>query len=81
MIKQKNKKPIKVNINYSGFKIIYRQWQKTNQWDFIIVDKFNTDKRIGSSYKTYSDAINYLLECGLINCRTFYPFYSSLFIE
>lgn len=51
MIKITNKRITKrMTIKESGYKIIYNQCNKTNQYYFIIVDKFNIDKRIGTSY-------------------------------
>ena len=57
---------------------IYRNDNKTNQWYFVIVDKWS-DKRVGSSYKSYEDAERYLLDTGLINSLSVYPEFESIF--
>ena len=74
-------KDLKETIYYCSHKIICRQWKCNGQYDFIIVDKFDDTKRMGSSYRHYSDAINHLMDKGMLNTRTFYPVYESKFIK
>ena len=67
----------RMTIKESGYKIIYNQCNKTNQYYFVIVDKFNVDKRIGTSYICFKDAEKYLLDCGLIKDRSLFSIFES----
>ena len=69
---------MRCTVKTSQFKVVYNQNNKTNQWYFIIVDKWS-DKRVGSSYKSYKDAERYLLDTGLINSLSVYPEFESIF--
>ena len=74
MEKKTNKR---MTIEDSGYKIIYNQCNKTNQYYFIIVDRFNINKRIGTSYTSFENAEEYLLNCGLIKDRSLFPIFES----
>ena len=62
----------------SQFKVIYRQHNRTNQWDFIVVDRWS-DRRVGASFTTYRKAERYLMDCGFINSITLFPEFESIF--